>query len=460
MLVARANLNVAAGAAPVVLRRLGAEAEAARAEERFRRELDAYAEALPARDHMTGLERAVRDRSGVMGLYLMPALPGLEDWAWIDVSRMAEHILVERVALGLLLVLLSLALVLLAGGSVLSGLMRRKTDESAKLLFVGWRRLAVILLLGVALPLGLYALETRVAPWSPLGAGIYKHVAQRLAELAGAFLLVVFTTSALIYRAVRARCVEAGMEVPPPGHFNPLRRPGSVVISLALAGAAGAALSGVVAHVTPRVDGDVLAAFWALVTAVLLPPVFLLWQWRHVGYRSRSLRRLLADFRQALGRTPIWLMILGIAAFGIAGVWGYVERTLWPAGLVLFLLGVGLVLPAVVWAVARTEFRRPEVRLLHFRRSLVRSALPVLAAVAVVLALGAGRYLSWAEARAIAPLDRPGADWYEEVEATDIVRYREHLRRVNQAWLREHVWAPRGDLQTAGPAPRPEPPSS
>jgi hypothetical protein len=99
----------------------------------------------------------------------------------------------------------------------------RRQYDSAKLLFVGWTRTAWVVGLSVLVPLGLYIVYTRLTPWGGGGYGMnYARMSSRfLVEMVVLVLVILGTTLAGAYRAIRARCKEAGMPVPEKGHFRP-----------------------------------------------------------------------------------------------------------------------------------------------------------------------------------------------------------------------------------------------
>jgi len=86
--------------------------------------------------------------------------------------RTAEYNMVQRAALVFLVVLLfgaTLLLELMTGW----GLWRyRRRAGGPKLFFIGWRRLGWIVLWALVVPVGLYIVWTRLAPWSVMRYGI------------------------------------------------------------------------------------------------------------------------------------------------------------------------------------------------------------------------------------------------------------------------------------------------
>ena len=161
-----------AGAAPVVLERMGGPQAARSAERTFQDMLSAYATAMPARTNDSELVEAILSRGGMMAQEYVPVLPGFKLLPLLDATRLAEHVVTERIALAGLLAGGSIVLLLLAASSAWSVWRHPGADERPLMLFIGWRRVALVVLIGVALPIMLYTLETRVAPWSSLRHGI------------------------------------------------------------------------------------------------------------------------------------------------------------------------------------------------------------------------------------------------------------------------------------------------
>lgn len=438
VLVARDMFVKTAGAAPQVLEKLGEPRAAQAAEQAFQGELNAYAAAVPAGAHDDALEKAVMTTGGIMAQEVTPSLPGFDVQPLLDTTRLAEHVLAERVVLAVLLALGSVLLLTLAAASAWSGWRHPAEGERPLMLFIGRRRLALVLLVGLALPLALYALETRVAPWRSLCHGINRVFVQRLGELGIAAMLMVFLTCVLAYRAVRARCEEAGLAVPPGGWFNPLLQRASYGMSLLLGFAFGACAAGILAGST-AVPALGLLGLAFVVTVVASLPVFLFWQVAHLGYTVRPVKAVLQGLLTAAKGMPIWLVALGALVLGAAALLVCGIYTVPSPSAVVLIFGCAIVLPVFVYALARTSFVAPVPEMAQFRRTLTRSLIPVLAACVLALGLVANLYLSHAEAAAIAPLNRSGFHWYDEVAATDWANYRAYLSELNVQWLREHA---------------------
>ncbi|MFO8007268.1 MAG: hypothetical protein R6V05_05975 [Candidatus Brocadiia bacterium] len=440
-LVARVMHVYTAGAAPQVLEALGEPEAADAAEQAFQGELDAYAAAVPARGHADALEQAVVTEGGVVAQATVPALPGLEVQPLLDTTRLAEHVLLERIVLAGLLVLGSAALLALAGASAWSGWRHPGEDERPLMLFVGWRRLGVTLLFGLALPIALYALQTRVAPWRSLRYGVPHLALQRAAELGISAVLIVSLTGVFAHRAVRRRCEEAGLPVPPRGWFNPLRHRASAALSLLLAGAFGAAVAGIVAGPVVK-DVHMLLGVVGIGAAVTVVPIFVLWQLAHLGYAVRPFGAVAREALSAARRTPIWLIAGGLVLLGGGGLllWSAYAIRSWIHLVIVF--GAAIVLPLIVYGCARTQFVAPDAAMARFRRTAFRSLLPVAAASVVLLGLLANLYLAHAEAAALEPVNRIGYQLFSEVEDSDLANYREHLQQVSRRWLRVHSRRP------------------
>jgi hypothetical protein len=112
----------------------------------------------------------VAEKGGVFISTLLPALPGYQ----IDYEpfRDAEYAMADRAALTLaLIVLVAAALLLSVGAMGQLWRTRKKKEEQPMLLWLGWKRLAVVLGAGVLIPLVLFEMWT-CAAWSGREYGI------------------------------------------------------------------------------------------------------------------------------------------------------------------------------------------------------------------------------------------------------------------------------------------------
>ncbi|NLF32231.1 MAG: hypothetical protein GX591_15250, partial [Planctomycetes bacterium] len=235
--------------------------------------------------------------------------------------RAAEYALIEQAALvGLLTAVLIVALlaVLCTGISLL----RRRTARPY-LLFVGWGPIGRICLLAIVMPLAVYVLYTRLAPFSSQRFGWW-YAEDRIAlELVTLGLVIVGLLVGLTYRAVRRRAAEAGLEVP-----RPLRRPDRRVF-VTIAALLGAVIivylaAWEIVHLVPRwtewVNTWELQHYpgWYIAGAAVL--VAAVWFIREAVYVLR-LRGNLAAFRRTLIRSSIGVYAAAIILVGaICGV--------------------------------------------------------------------------------------------------------------------------------------------
>ncbi|MGD2175128.1 MAG: permease prefix domain 1-containing protein [Candidatus Brocadiaceae bacterium] len=232
MMVAKGGLDVTLRAAPSLYEELGLSEEAARAEALYESEQRLW-ESLKVGDR----PQEARRRHGVL-TSLIAELPfGFSDPIVVPALRHIEHLWAQSGALALVALGSAIGLV---GLCALVGyyVWRHGSEEvGARLYFVGWRRMGGIALAGVVLPLALYWAYTRLAPFSSMRHGL-RHCTGRVAlELAILLCCGAGIVMALSYRAIRARCRDAGIEVPPPGVFNPFSsRGGRLVLGVLLVG--------------------------------------------------------------------------------------------------------------------------------------------------------------------------------------------------------------------------------
>ncbi len=281
---------------------------------------------------------------------------------------------------------------------------------------------------------------------------------QRAAELGIGAALLVFLTGAAAYRAVRARCEEAGLPTPGKGYFNPLRQRLSAGLCLLLSLAFGAVAAGIVAA-ADSVPGLGLTLVALVVAAAAFLPVFLLWRIVHLGYTVRPWREVLPGLLTAARRTPIRFIIPATIVLGGGALFLYGTYAMLSGGVVAWTFVLAVALPVLVYAVARTKLVAPVPVMLLFRRTFARSLIPVLALSVLAFGLFADLYLSHAEEAAVEPLNASGYRWYNEVGVTDWAAYRAHLQEVNARWLADHGVTAAASGSTAASSAHPAPPS-
>ena len=144
-------------------------------------------------------------------------------------ARRADYALVDRLALSGLLVVLTL---LAATAGIRTGMIRIKTRRWPALAFMGWRRLAVVVLASTLIPIGLYTLYA-LSPISGRERSAENQLERLAIEYATVACAIVMLLRTLSDRAMRKRAAELGA--------TELRRKraGKLTIALGLALAAG-----------------------------------------------------------------------------------------------------------------------------------------------------------------------------------------------------------------------------
>ena len=212
LLVARAMRQTALfqGAALYDKMGMGKLAEAAR--ETARSESGRYGTVKgPSDEELRASVKRLHKHAGILGGVMLPDDPIPE--ALLTALRDAERANLERTALGVLALLFVLVIAFRGLGTVISMRRHRKDAFGPKFLFIGWKRLARVVLLAVVLPMAAYILLTRL----PGGSAHYgvNYAPDRMAmELAGTILCVLGLSFFLGAREVRRRAQEAGMSVP------------------------------------------------------------------------------------------------------------------------------------------------------------------------------------------------------------------------------------------------------
>jgi hypothetical protein len=411
-----------AGLAPEILKLCGRPAEAARAQRTFETELAAY-NRLSEDENAAG-ER-LRAQGSFTGMWFSAEeVPRPVAWWRMDAAfRRAEHLALERAMLGMTLAAFALLTVLIAAAAACSG-WRTNPDEAPMLLFIGWRRLARVLLIGVFVPLAAYWALTRLLPFSGLRAGLLQLAWLRGLETTVLYIAVVWATASTAYGAIEQRCLEAGMEVEP-------ARPVTTGVAL------------IVCAVTPcaaeEVSGGPADAWKTLGAVGLLSLLFVLWQLRYLGWQWRAP----AGGRSRLGwgivppetALAVLVTLAFVALAALAPVFVTDEVT---EATIAFLIGGAVSLP-VVYVLARVmQSALPEERQpWQFRRTIWRSMAPMLAVCTLALGGTSYTYLHVAEARCLAPLSRPEFQW-TRTEAASYEEYRQTLSDLNRQWLAQH----------------------
>lgn len=209
-LMVAANMRQAAlreGA--VVYEQLGATAKAAKCRDLAELDQDRFNSLFGD----SAYQRLVLDRGAILSGILLPGIR-LTDLAILDDVRLAERALVESAALGLV-ALAFLAVITWVGAAVLFALWRHRKDaRGPRLYFVGWRRLGLVLVVAVAMPLTAYWAFTRLTPFASVNYGLNVTTIQTLAEMAVAGLTILVLSIVVGAWAVRARCRAVKLDDP------------------------------------------------------------------------------------------------------------------------------------------------------------------------------------------------------------------------------------------------------
>jgi hypothetical protein len=152
----------------------------------------------------------VAARAGFFGSRFLSVAP-LADRSIMTDLRRAERFLAERVALGCLALLYLIAVGWLGVQTLWSLWRHRKDTGGPKLYFIGWRRLAWIALIAVALPLAAYVVLTRAFAGGSAHYGINYQPARVVLEMGGAALLIFGLSLFLGRRAARLSCRAAAI---------------------------------------------------------------------------------------------------------------------------------------------------------------------------------------------------------------------------------------------------------
>jgi hypothetical protein len=123
--------------------------------------------------------------------------------------RRLDYALVDRgILLGIMVVLVGLGGLLALAGLLSRWIFRR---DKTLLLFVGWKRLAVVVLGGVVAPLLAYWAYVNWSPWSGREYGLRHEAVRVVIEAIGLVLAVLGLTLVLAGRALRRRACDKGL---------------------------------------------------------------------------------------------------------------------------------------------------------------------------------------------------------------------------------------------------------
>ena len=292
----------------------------------------------------------------------------------LEPARKAEYAVADQVVL-LALLAVAAAMALLAAGLTAVGLIhRRRTDCSPTLLFVGWGPLGRICLFAVAIPITLFALYSQVSPFGGRQYGLWYALERVLLEfvLVGAAVAVLLI--GLSHSAIRRRANELG--IPTPQAAWPHQR------------------------------------WWlAAVTALLsLCAAAYVVCW-HLGLFRASWEGKHGEPTVEFSFGHRW--VYGGYGFAIATVVG------------VFMLA---------WLIlAIIRLKRTGGEWAHFRGTLLRSMVPILAAAVIVIGIFCGLALRRAEATAVSRITgRADVGLHNEVELSNFRELRERFVKAHE----------------------------
>ena len=362
--------------------------------------------------------------------------------------RVAELFVFAEVGL---LVLLAFLLLVAAveGARALPGLVFAPKVERPVLLFVGWRRLGRILLLGVAVPVALYGGYSVAAAMATPGVGLVGVWDRMVAELAIVSGVIVVLLVRLSGTAIRQRAAELGMEVPArPQCVTPWR---AAILGIPAVGLLGYVVYWWVSwHRTGLVNGYVLVLLGAgaavAVGGLLIGR--LVWRWcRQAGSRAGAAGSPPVRYVPRLLRV-VWRVAVA-AAVTATIIW--VEGWMWNASvlrdspskheslltiLVSTAIAVALFIAGwlVCWVlspkVARETGSEGERR---FRQTLRRSLAPVLAAAVIVVGVALGGLLTVGEGYAISRMGN-AIPFIGELTQSDFRLLQEHFVEMDKTF--------------------------
>jgi hypothetical protein len=168
------------------------------------------------------------------------------------------------------------------------------------------------------LPIGLYVAYSRLAPFSSMRYGIQHYPDRAVLEKVAVVTLILITLMAASYRAIRARCRDAGMDVLAKGFLNPLRSRAAMVGALLLAALIVAMVLLGVAYTAPlpffsdRCARHFICA-WLVATVILSALLYVLWQFRLMKRRHPEN----AQFRMSFVRSLLPIMTACLLLLGL-----------------------------------------------------------------------------------------------------------------------------------------------
>ncbi|QDU71198.1 permease prefix domain 1-containing protein [Mucisphaera calidilacus] len=366
-------------------------------------------------------------QAGITMASMIPAIPGYETdfGAW----RKIEYAVLDQMALGFGLLGVNVLVLCLSCFSLLRLWRAHDREGRPTLLWIGWRRIILVLGLGLVAPLAVMMLWW-LSPWSSRTYGLN----ESLTWVWGDYLLLI-CAMVMCFGGVMAWCLhERGREL---GMVVPQRfakwslLPGVVMLGLLLL----YRLS--MGDWTSSHEPDEAFVMWLglllLAGSAVVAWVGGLWWWMNAGLTEVLLGGVLARVLIPPIVCTI-LMWIGLSFLypGTLGAPSMSEFVLASLAYSLPGLAIGF-LWVVVWLTS------PRLDLGLFAGSVLRSLGPVVAACAVVVTLIVGPWLMWREASLAGQIASQGLLFGQEVERSDLWKLKERL-----------IEEDRGDSSTAG----------
>ena len=288
--------------------------------------------------------------------------------------RSAEYATADQTALLWLLTVVAAIALLAAIMTGISMIRRRHSGQRPTLLFVGWGPLGRICLLAVAIPITLFALYSQVSPFGGRQYGLSYAMDRVMLE----FVLVGATVAVLLiglsHSAIRRRAGELGIPVPQAARQRQRRWLSAMTVLIVLCA---------VAYVVCWHSGLFRAPWEAQHDGAIVGFPFA-YQWEYCGY-----------------------------GFAIVGATG---------------------LLTLVWsAFALIRLKRMGKESAHFRGTLWRSMVPILASAVIVVGIFCGLALRRAEAAAVARITgRADVGRHNEIELSGFREMRERFVKAHE----------------------------
>jgi hypothetical protein len=356
---------------------------------------------------------AIQKRMPLAGIFDYQRIAYGMDPAKVDLSpgRRADYAASDRLALAVLLVALAAAG---AATAMWAGMTRLRTGAWPAMVFVGWRRLAGIVLVSTVLPVAVYAAYARLTPLGGRAFGLWISVERVAVEYAAVACAILVLLRLLSDAAMRRRSLEIGAgELDRP-------RPGKAVIRVGLLLAFAVVAYLVTWHVAVR--------HTAIVQRYILP----------TGGYGLLLAIVVAIHARTWAATPTakgagtsgwwqyapavagWAATIASAVMAARSAWGapldYAQAMLVAAvGLSVSLLaGLGVVLLMTIEDLLARWRNRAAVEAGPFSYRL--SLAPAVLVASLVLAIVVGVPLRLQERQAVAAMNAPGSSYRSATE--------------------------------------------